>query len=94
MGILSAAEQQTAAVRVDRGQVDVVPAQKSQQQVRADVPEVAGDDAVEIPRLCAEILQQRGERVAGGGGRWRFRTMRSFRAFGYSPALPYKRPKT
>ena len=61
MRVLLVTENQAAAVRVDRGQVDAVAAQQRQQKVRTDVTEVAGNDAVKVPRLCAEILQQRGK---------------------------------
>ena len=93
MRVLLVTENQAAAVRVDRGQVDAVAAQQRQQQVRTDVTEVAGNDAVKVPRLCAEILQQCGKGVGSSGGRWSFRTMRSFRACGYSPVLPHRHPK-
>ena len=68
--------------------------QQRQQQVRTDVTEVAGDDAVKVPRLGIQILQQCGKGVGSSGGRWCFRTMRSFHACGYSPALPHRRRKT
>ena len=93
MRVLLVAENQAAAVRVDRGQVDAVAAQQRQQQVRTDVTEVAGDDAVKVPRRGTQILQQRGKGVGSSGGRWSFRTMRSFRAFEYSPVLPHRHPK-
>lgn len=67
MRVLLVTENQAAAVRVDRGQVDAVAAQQRQQKVRADVTEVAGNDAVKVPRLCAEILQQRGKGVGSSG---------------------------
>ena len=67
MRVLLITENQAAAVRVDRGQVDAVAAQQRQQKVRADVTEVAGNDAVKVPRLCAEILQQRGKGVGSSG---------------------------
>ena len=72
MRVLLVTKNQAAAVRVDRGQVDAVTAQQRQQQVRTDVTEVAGNDAVKVPRLCAEILQQRGQGVGSSGGKMIF----------------------
>ena len=72
MRVLLVTENQAAAVRVDRGQVDAVAAQQRQQKVRTDVTEVAGNDAVKVPRLCAEILQQCGKGVGSSGGKMVF----------------------
>lgn len=72
MRVLLVTENQAAAVRVDRGQVDAVAAQQRQQQVRTDVPEVAGDDAVKVPRLGTQILQQCGKGVGSSGGKMLF----------------------
>ena len=72
MRVLLVTENQAAAVRVDRGQVDAVAAQQRQQKVRTDVTEVAGNDAVKVPRLCAEILQQCGKGVGSSGGKMIF----------------------
>ena len=93
MRVLLVTKNKAAAVRVDRGQVDAVAAQQRQQQVRTDVTEVAGNDAVKVPRLCAEILQQRGKGVGSSGGRGSLRTMRSFRAFGYNPVRLHRHRK-
>ena len=95
MRVLLVAENQAAAVRVDRGQVDAVTAQQRQQQVRTDVTEVAGNDAVKSrgsllnpPAVRKRVSAAAGEDVIFGI----MCLMRSDHARGYTPAR-LKRPK-
>ena len=67
MRVLLVTKNQAAAVRVDRGQVDAVAAQQRQQQVRTDVTEVAGNDAVKS-RGSAPKSSSSAERVSAAAG--------------------------